>query len=223
MKDTKQSKPAKSKISLIQKGWYIDNTWRLSLIQQTLCSKSIQVVLSTFRVISHPNWTRKVFLLHKAVILYLMANFSIKELDLLWSKLARDWLPPESWIFRNQNWQRKIQDLTGDSAFPKWIISDKRLQAPSRSESSQISDCRSLLGTRISCSSMFLLLMIKASTWKSGGILLFSFIKTKKLGAPYTAMQMKNELALSEEENVKLEFCSLSDINPRPIPVTHWG
>jgi len=34
-------------------------------------------------------------------------------------------------------------------------------------------------------------------------------------------MQMKNELALSEEENVKSEFGSLSDVNPRPSPVMH--
>ena len=32
---------------------------------------------------SQTNWTRKAFLLHKAVILHIMADFAIKKLDLL--------------------------------------------------------------------------------------------------------------------------------------------
>jgi len=44
---------------LIQKGRYIDNTSRLSFIQQTLCSKGIQFVLSTFRVISRSKTTNQ--------------------------------------------------------------------------------------------------------------------------------------------------------------------
>jgi len=68
---------------LIQKGRYIDTSSRLPFIQQNHHSKGKQVILSTSKVMNHLNWTRKVFLLHKAVILRLMADFAIKELDLL--------------------------------------------------------------------------------------------------------------------------------------------
>ena len=84
--------------------------------------------------------------------------------DLLWLKLAKE----------------GSETLLVTSVFPKWIISDKRLPAPSRNGSSRISNCQSLLRTRISCSSMFLLLRIKVSTGRSRGKFLVSFIKTKK-------------------------------------------
>ena len=52
-------------------------------------------------------------------------------------------------------------------------------------------------------------------------MLLFPFVKMKELGARYTAMQTENELALSEEEDAKSKFCSLSEVNPNPALLCH--
>ena len=122
------------------------------------------------------NWTRKAFLLHKVVILRLMEDFAIKKLDLLWWKLARDWEPDLLWWKLAKEGSKTLQVTP---AFPNWIISNKRLPAPSRSGSSRISNCQPLLETHISCSSMFLLLRIKVSTEKSKDKFLVSFIKMK--------------------------------------------
>ena len=152
---------------------------------------------------NHRNWTRKVFLLHKAVILRLMSDFAIKKLDLLWWKLAKEAGSSVIKIGKGLVTTRKLDllwlklakegsdTLQVTPAFPKWIISDKRLPTPSRSGSSRISNCQPLLGTRISCSSMFRLLIIKASTWKSRGKFLVSFVKTKDWRAQFAAMQLE--------------------------------
>jgi len=110
--------------------------------------------------------------------------------DLLWLKLAKE----------------GSETLLVTSVFPKWIISDKRLPAPSRNGSSRISNCQSLLRTRISCSSMFLLLRIKVSTGRSRGKFLVSFIKIKDWQAQFTAMQTENRLAVNQRESCKGEM-----------------
>ena len=50
-------------------------------------------------------------------------------------------------------------------------------------------------------------------------MLLFSFVKTKELGAQYTAMQTENGFALSEKEDAKLKKISLREVNPDPAPL----
>jgi len=52
---------------------------------------------------NHSNWTRKVFLLHKAVILRLMADFAIKKIGSSVIKIGKE----------------RIRDLTGDVRFPE--------------------------------------------------------------------------------------------------------
>ena len=54
---------------------------------------------------SQTNWTRKAFLLHKAVILRLMADFATRKLIAFSWKLAKDWLSPVGSTFYNGNWQ----------------------------------------------------------------------------------------------------------------------
>ena len=68
---------------------------------------------------SQTNWTRKAFLLHKAVILHITTDGATRTRSV-------------------------ISQVT--SAFPKWIISDKRPLASPQKESSQISDCQQPLG-----------------------------------------------------------------------------
>ena len=138
-----------------------------------------------------------------------------------------NWQEIRSWIFFDQNWQRTgchqkagsslnkmakegSKTLLVTSAFPKWIISDKQLPAPSRNGSSLISNYQLLLGTRISCSSMFLLLMIKASTWKSRGK--FWSLSSKRRNGEHTSLQCKqNKLASNQKEGGMLSQNSLGE------------
>ena len=127
---------------------------------------------------SRTNWTRKAFLLHKAVILHTRTDgatrtdsatgtdCATRKLNLPQSKLAKDWSPPAGWIFFDENWQWE------DPRPYRW-------RPLSRSGSSRISDCQPLMGTHISCPSLFLLLRIKVSTGKARGNFLISFIKSK--------------------------------------------
>ena len=148
-----------------------------------ICSKGIQVVLSTFkwnqldtkglppaqgRNPSHKNrWCHQDRLCHQevepSVIKIGEGPITTRRLDLLWWKLAKE----------------GSETLQVTSALPKWIISGKRLSAPPRSGSSRISDCQPLLWTPISCPSLFLLLRIKVSTGKARDDFLVSFIKLK--------------------------------------------
>ena len=114
-----------------------------------ICSKGIQVVLSTFkqnqldtkglpfsqgRKPSHKNrWCHQDRLCHQevepSVIKIGKGLIATSRLDLLWWKLVMG----------------GSATLQVTSAFPKWIISDKRLPASPRSGSSRISDCQPLL------------------------------------------------------------------------------
>ena len=106
--------------------------------KRIICSKGIQVVLSTFkpnqldtkglppgqgRNPSQNRWCHQ----DRAVILRIMADCATRKLDLLWSKLAKDWSPPAGWIFLDENWQGK------DPRPYRW-------RPLSRSGSSRISD-----------------------------------------------------------------------------------
>ena len=88
-----------------------------------ICSRGIQVVLSTFKPNQldtkglppaqghnpshndrrcHQNrWCHQ----DRAVIFRIMTGFAIRKPDCLWSKLAKDWSPPAGWIFFDENWQ----------------------------------------------------------------------------------------------------------------------
>jgi len=118
----------------------------------------------------------------------------------------------------------RIWDLTGDIPFlylvqrpSKGEILVKTTQHKSATKCI-IADKRPwpLPGVGISCSSMFLLLMIKSWIWEWRCILLSSFIRSKDW--EHSALQhKKNKLALSEEQDAKSEFCALSETGPDPV------
>ena len=115
-----------------------------------ICSKGIQVVLSTFKrnqldtkglppaqgcnPSHNGRWCHQDRWCHQevepSVIKIGRGLIAISRLDLLWWKLAMG----------------RSATLQVTSAFPKWIISDKRLPASPRSGSSRISDCQHLPG-----------------------------------------------------------------------------
>ena len=128
-----------------------------------ICSRGIQVVLSTFK----PNQPDTKGLppaqgrnpSHNDRFCHQKAGSSLNKigkgliatsrLDLLWWKLTMG----------------RFATLQVTSAFPKWIISDRRLPTSS--------------GTCISCPSLFLLLKSKILTGKARGNFLVSFIKSQ--------------------------------------------
>jgi len=198
-KGEKQSRTAQNKLLLIQKGRYIDTAIsRLCFLQPNHYSKGIQVVLSTSKLnqldtkglppAQGRNPSHNDRFCHQEAGSSLMkigkGPVATRKLDLLWWKLAK----------------KGSETLQVTSAFPKWIISDKRLPASSRSGSSRISDCQPLLGAPVSCPSLFLLLRIKVSTRRPRGKSLISFIKSKDWRAQFTAIQTGNKLAVNQRK-----------------------